>query len=307
MQGARGDPDQLALVTLDIVLQGQRTDFRLAFEAAAVPPWFDARILAALLEVDEATAADYVTRLQALPMVESFAARGGWNVHETTRLAVRRRLARHELVRLQELSASAAACFTDDDEVSRIEQIYHRLLAEPESGAAELDTLWKKWHRSGRHEPLQALAVALDDLLRADLLSGNARARALVCVGCIRQGRLPLSDAEKMAREALELFDASGDPEGRMAARDQFGDVSESFGNLQGALPAYRECQQIASNLVRSDPARLEWQRELAAYEVDLAIAERLAARDASNALWRDDLLASRCCVDALRRRLSDD
>lgn len=177
LQAAQGDPEQLALATLDIALQRQDPDLRPIVEAAAVPRWFDARLLAALLDVDEATAAAYVTRLQALPMVESFAARRGWNVHEATRLAVRRHLARHEAARLHELSASAAAYFADDDAVSRIEQIYHRLLAEPEQAAGELNELVEKWSRAGRHEALQAQAVALDDLLRADLLSGNPRAR----------------------------------------------------------------------------------------------------------------------------------
>ena len=52
LQAAQGDPDRMVLATAEIVLKGQN-DPQLVpvFEAAAVPRWFDAAILAALLDL----------------------------------------------------------------------------------------------------------------------------------------------------------------------------------------------------------------------------------------------------------------
>ncbi len=319
LQAAQGDPDRMVLATAEIVLEG-RNDQRLGpvFEAAAVPRWFDAAILAALLDTDETTSAEWVTRLKALPMVESFAARNGWNVHEATRLAMRRHLAQSQPARLRELSARAAACFPAKDPVARVERTYHRLLAAPELGAVELLALWQEWYRAGRHEVLQALGVALDDLLRASVLAGGAHARALVSLGWIRSGRLPLRQAAAMAREAITLFDAAADPQGQIDARDQLGDVLQLSGDLAGALGAYRECHDITSRLVRDAPDNTDWQRDLAVshnkvggvhqaqgqlvaalaeYQAYQRIMQTLVAREPDNTGWQRDLAVSHYCV----------
>jgi PRC-barrel domain len=64
------------------------------------------------------------------------------------------------------------------------------LLAAPEQAADELERLWKEWNSAGRYEPLQALGVALGELIRIDQLPLPARARSLVCFGWIRSGRV---------------------------------------------------------------------------------------------------------------------
>jgi hypothetical protein len=89
LQEAQGDPQKLALVTLDIVLESSEPWMRDVVEAAAVPHWFTAGILGALVQVDPDTAGRYLQALTRLPMVETFAARNGWNVHEMSRLALR--------------------------------------------------------------------------------------------------------------------------------------------------------------------------------------------------------------------------
>jgi hypothetical protein len=50
LQVAQGDPGQLALATLDIVLASQPLELRRVVEAAAVPHWIDETWLSALLE-----------------------------------------------------------------------------------------------------------------------------------------------------------------------------------------------------------------------------------------------------------------
>src|SRR5262245_694235 len=94
LRAAEGDPQKLTLATVDIVLAAHEPGLRAVLETAAVPHWFDASILSALLETDQTTAARWVEQLQRLPMVETFPAHDAWNVHEATRLALRRRLER---------------------------------------------------------------------------------------------------------------------------------------------------------------------------------------------------------------------
>ena len=73
LQEAKGDPEQLALAAVDVTLARRDERLREALEAAAIPHWFDERILAHLLDADPAEAAILRERLVALPMVESFA------------------------------------------------------------------------------------------------------------------------------------------------------------------------------------------------------------------------------------------
>src|SRR5262245_47743622 len=116
---AHGDPERLTLATLDIFLADRGPGVREALEAAAVPHWFDADILAALLGVALERATTVCDDLRALPMVEVFEARAGWNVHEAARLAIRSRMAGSQNDRFVKLSRLAAECFSGDDEPVR--------------------------------------------------------------------------------------------------------------------------------------------------------------------------------------------
>ena len=111
LEEAQGNPQKLALATLDIVLSTREPWLREALETVAVPHWFNAATISKLLQVDDATAARYLQELKALPMVEPFGSRDGWNVHEATRLALRSHLARVQPERFRELSGLAAEVF----------------------------------------------------------------------------------------------------------------------------------------------------------------------------------------------------
>jgi tetratricopeptide (TPR) repeat protein len=311
LQAAQGNPEKLTLATVDIVLATHEPALRTALEAAAVPHWFDARILSALLETNEAVASKWVEELRQLPMVEAFPAHDAWNVHEATRLALRRRLASEEVSRLHALSALAAKCFENDGPASRVETIYHRLLAAPEQAADELERLWKEWNGAGHYEPLQALSVALGELILADQLTPSARARSLVCFGLIRSGMLPLRKAKELSREALKLFHNLGHESGEADARNQLGNILRAEGNLAGALREYEAYKQIMERLTQCDPDNTDWQRELSVshncvgrvyeaqgrlaealreYEASKQIRGRLTQRDPDNTGWQRDL-----------------
>ena len=139
LRQAQGDPHLLALATTDSVLASHPPALRQALEAAAIPHWFDEQILGQMMNVDPAAASAVLATLKTLPFVEPFQAKGGWNVHEATRLALRRKLRSDEPERFAILSATAAGVWIGDDSGSRVENIYHRLSASPQKGAGDLE------------------------------------------------------------------------------------------------------------------------------------------------------------------------
>ena len=311
IQQAQGDPQALLITTARIACMADDEDLFPVLEAAAIPHWFDTAILARLLDTDETSAGGWLEKLLRLPMVESFALRKGWNVHEATRLALRSYLAAVDPARLNMLSTRAVDCFPGDDPAWRIESIFHRLLAAPEDGAAALETLWKDWDNAGRSESLQALGFALDELLQKMPLADTARTRTLLCLGWCRRNILTTSDAEKMAREALKLFQALGDEQGIADAHDQLGDILQAQGQRANALKEFGAAKEINLQLTQRDPGNSDWQRELSVshnkigriyevhgkltealreYEASQTIRFQLTNRDPDNAGWQRDL-----------------
>ena len=229
LEAAKGDPEAMILAAVDVSLDSHGSDLRTALEAAAVPHWFDTGIIAHLLDLDETTAEKLVDRLVQLPFVERFDSRKGWNVHEATRLALRRRLQQQQPKLLQQLSERAVEIFNNDEPAQRIESCFHHLRSEPDTGAKNLRQLYEEWRDNGRCEHLQALGLAVEELLATELRP-LARARFLVVFGSIRRGRLLLKDAEANAREALELFKQLDDKPGQIKAHCQLGDVLQAQG-----------------------------------------------------------------------------
>ena len=150
LREAQGNPEQLVLATVDNTLTAHEPRLREAFEAASIPHWFDARIISQLLSTDAEEASSLLERLAKFSMVEPFSARQGWNVHEATRLAIRRKLQSDAPDRFRNLSSIAAACWPGEDAVSRVETIYHLLASHPELGAEDLEKTYWKWDRSGK-------------------------------------------------------------------------------------------------------------------------------------------------------------
>ncbi len=271
LQRVQNDPQALTVATARIACEQIEPGLFPVLEAAAIPHWFDAATLAALLEIDLGLADHYYARLIAVPQVESFKARNAYNVHEATRLAVRTCLAQEDRPRFDELSHRAAECLAGPEAHQRIEALYHRLsVDEPVEAAAALEKLFQEWHRTGRFGPLQTLALALDELLAGQWLQGVARARALVCVGWIRGGRLPLKQTESMAREAIALFVAANEPQGEADARQLLGDTLQTEGDLAGALREYQVFKDIMRRLTRLDPDNTDWQKDLSVSHNDV-------------------------------------
>jgi tetratricopeptide (TPR) repeat protein len=261
VHGAGGDPQKLTLTTLDIALSVHGPDLRPVIEAAAIPHWFDQETLARMLVVDQASAERYVDRVRRLSMVESFAARGGWNVHETTRLAVRRDLYANQPERFRRLSSAASKCFPGATPHEQIESVYHRLSSEPAEGGDQLKALHFEWFETGRSESRVALAQALDELLKSTPPAFLTRASCLIYLAKIRQGYSNIGDTELLLREALALLEGNNDV-AESTCRDYLGDTLQQGGRLSAALTELLKAREIRRRAGEIDSDSRQWIRD---------------------------------------------
>ena len=121
--------------------------------ARAIPHWFDAPLLAALLELPADEAERRYATLQEMPFVQAVGDRGH-ALHELTRRLLLDELWVERLADFRAWSRRAAECFdgqADADEAARIEAIYHWLAADPDRGA---DLVLDVGCRVEQHVPL---------------------------------------------------------------------------------------------------------------------------------------------------------
>src|SRR5271166_4614588 len=311
LEAAQGDPAKLALATVDLAYpalpDGERFVLKQSLEAAAIPHWCDEAILAALLEIPKQESATRFTRLRGLSILEPFPARGGnaINVHEASRLALRKRMASDEEARFRTLSRRAAAHLEEDSApAGRVEWIYHLLCGDPKRGATELESLDRNWGSCARPEDRYALASALRELEDTRLVQGGARVWVLLAIAWTRVSR---GEAAQLADGPGKILDLARDAEDPRAEADSqclLGDVLEAQGKLEAAQAAFEEYLAISRRLAEQNPSNAGWQLELAGaqsriggvlqaqgkLEAALAISRHLAEQDPSNAGWKREL-----------------
>lgn len=318
LQAAQGDPAKLALATIDLTFpalgETDRSALKDTLLAAAVPHWCDAAILSALLQGSPAECGERLARLRTLNVIEPFPARGAdaVNVHEAARLALRRSLATQDEFRFRTLSHRTAAFFAADSTLAgRIEWIYHRLCADPEKAATELENLDRQWIAEAYSEGRDALALALGELEAHGWVQGSARVEVLLFIAETRNARGEATKLEQTAREALELAGKSGSLVERARVHCLLGDVLQAQGKLTEALAAYGEDLRISVKLAEQDSANAGWQRDLAAtrtrvasvlaaqgklmeaeamFEEALRINAKLVEQYPTNTDWQEDL-----------------
>lgn len=153
-------------------------DLRRLVYAAAIPHWFDASFLLALLAKPDFASLAHFRNLVALSFVEPFPGRG-YNIHERTRALLLKRLWQDDLERYHALSQRAARyCAQQDqsDTLWRVETIYHRLIAEPDTGVDQLQSASWEWHDSPNfaYEKIEAMARAVREHADGGRLSKRA-------------------------------------------------------------------------------------------------------------------------------------
>jgi NTE family protein len=135
---------------------------RRALLAAAIPHWFDAGFLAALLDWPESSAVIATERLAELSFVEDLLG-STYKVHESARSLLLSKLWKDDPQRFRELSARAAAYCIKQDRGNAswyIESIYHRFAADPDSVADFVRGSWSDWYSAGDFGPAGLRAIA---------------------------------------------------------------------------------------------------------------------------------------------------
>jgi tetratricopeptide (TPR) repeat protein len=320
LEAAQGDPAKLALVTVDLAYpelnEAERAGLKLSLEVAAIPHWCDENILAAMLEISPQEGAARLARLKKLTVLEPFPARGdnAVNVHEATRLALRKAMAANGKERFQSLSTRAAAIFVSDrTPTGRIEWIYHSLCGDPDRGATELEKMNREWERSANTEDRYALAATLEELEKTLLVEGRARLWTLMGIAWVRNTRGEAAQLMEMAAETLRLARATGDQPAEADAQCLIGDVLQAQTRLSEASVAFIEYQAITQRLAAQDPTNerqaalaaahnrvggvLEAQNKLPqaldAFAKSLAVMRSLVKKEPSNWGWQRELAAA--------------
>ena len=285
LRAAQGDPARLILASVDLLLaehpESEREKLRVALQVAAVPHWFDEKILGVLLDGPLAPEVQSLaSQLRRLPVVEPFPARGpgAANVHETSRLALRSWMKGESPDRLAALSERAKIYFDGKAPHLRIEALYHGFTVHPEAAEQECATLYDEWNNMGRYEELLGLGVVLDELLAAGLPGGAVRSSVLYQLANIRYNYQPRSVTADQAREALAEAQRSGVLWRIANANDLIANVLRDQGDLTGALEAYRASLAIRQRLAAQDPANAGWQRDLSISQEKVANVLRVFA-----------------------------
>ena len=174
---AAGSEAEREWLLLEMVLQTLEPAVQDAVWAAAVPHWFDAPYLAALLEQSTVDPAVFAA-LTDISFVELFPGRG-YNVHERTRGLLLDKLWQDDRSRYQELSRRAAAYCAGQDQAEtawRVETIYHRLLAGESGAADEFSNQGVEWYNAFAYDKVETLIKPVLTAVQAGRLSGDTAA-----------------------------------------------------------------------------------------------------------------------------------
>jgi tetratricopeptide (TPR) repeat protein len=238
LREAKGDPAHISLACVDLLLaeqsESERENLRVALQVAAIPHWFDEKILGVLLDGPlRSEVQSLASQLRRLPVVKPFPARGpeAANVHETSRLALRGLMKDEFPNRLAALSKRARIYFNGEAPHLRIEALYHGFIVDPEAAQQECAILYDEWNSMGRNEELRGLEVVLDELLAAGLPSGEVQSSVIHRLANIRCNNQPRSGAADQAREVF--------------AEAQRGDVLLRVRQMDGPQSSLREVLRL--------------------------------------------------------------
>jgi tetratricopeptide (TPR) repeat protein len=222
------------LITLDL-LHNLPPALQAAAWAAAIPHWFNADILAALLEQPVSVCVPLYSDLQQLPFVEPFQARDGCNIHAMTRAAMLDHLWHERSDEYRRLSRRAAEYFAGHDAPEwKIEHAYHLLLSDPGQGANVLEALWTEWNNTFQDVPMFALAQVGLEHVEAHRCHGRSRAWAYFIHGDVERRTYHHQEAMTAFREALR---SAEDDKGLEA------DCILALGDVHHALTEYPQAQ----------------------------------------------------------------
>src|SRR5262252_3773066 len=298
LQAAQGNPALLVLATVDLAHNalpaGERTRIKDALVAAAVPHWCDRDFLAALLDTTPEEGERLLGQLCALTVVEPFPARGehAVNVHEAARLALHEHLRTTDVARWKALSTRARAQVGQSTAPhARIEALYHLFATNQPAAAAAYEALDREFTDGGRPEVRHALALALRELTASGWLTESAQVEALLAPLRVRHWRGEAAQLEDEARAVANLARTASDPSGIARTQLLLGYVLQTKGRLDETLVALRESLAIFQRLASTDSSNADWQRDLAdAHDRVGGILQAQGQLDEALAAFRESL-----------------
>jgi DNA-binding CsgD family transcriptional regulator len=178
LRASKADSTKLELAAFHFVTSAWDSSKVAIAEAAAVPHWFDAKLLEELAEAEPADVAATIEALGAAQLLERVHARSGWSLRERLRAAIRQRLLTNSKPRLATLSERAVVCFPGDESASVAERIYHELFFAPVAAFQTLRATGTLDEESLSH----VLAQHIEELALEDSLSFAQKNLALSLV-----------------------------------------------------------------------------------------------------------------------------
>ncbi|MGB5900020.1 MAG: tetratricopeptide repeat protein, partial [Geitlerinemataceae cyanobacterium] len=223
--------------------------------AAAVPHWFDADILAAL-QPDLAPQAEALYReLQALSFVEVFPEKGH-NLHERTRQAILNHLWETDEEALRQFSQRLAEYFATD-ETHRVEEIYHRVVADFQAGSREFDRYIRYLDHNFRRGEAEALLAAMQEQVEAQRVPETFAAEVIYEFGNIHFRFYEAQEALERYDTALALYEQVGANLGKANTLRAIGDVLQFLDRREEALERYDTAlalyEQVGDNLGKAN------------------------------------------------------
>jgi tetratricopeptide (TPR) repeat protein len=167
------DESEREWLVMEFSLDNSTEILRQAVWAAAIPHWFDADYLNAVLGFS-LQEQDFKALIN-LSYVEVFPERG-FNVHERSRKLLLDQLASSNKKRLQKLSKRAVSyCKKQDQENSvwRVETLYQQLLAGFKNAEQQFIDQGVDWNDNWQYEKLERLARTILDAVNGELLTGD--------------------------------------------------------------------------------------------------------------------------------------
>ena len=319
---AGADHATLAFAAIEIALPGlpdaDHRQLKDALAAAAIPHWYDAHVLKALLNTSTERARDFVNQIRQIGVAEDFPARGNdvCNLNEGTRRAIRAALRKDQpelFTRLSRLAQIHFGALTGD--AAWVETLYHEFHAAPATAADRCFDTVALWQRGGEHDDtLHGIAVMLDELIREGLADHGARGVASFCLARIRYHHQPLSATRRLADASIADFEAIGDTRRAATARHIVARVLFDQRDYDEALHVYEEALAERKRLAEAAPNDPELRRDLsvtyervgsalkslgripealAAFEADLAITRALKDEEPDSPILLRDLSIS--------------
>ena len=249
-----------AAVMLEMSLSALAPAVQNALTAAAVPHWFDALFLEALLAAESDDLYDQLLQQSFVELVPG----KGYAVHERTRISLLDKLWREEPERFMMFSDRAAdycesRAKQTDAAAWQAEEIYHRLVSDPEAGIAGLRGLATKWANYEYHtfEEIEYTIRLAEEQISAGRLSGTGadwtrlwQAKLALIFGKPERAAKPLSQiqsapdsdlllAAEVAQTRGDRLAQSGDKVGMESAWRSAYTLYHQLPDGKGQLDAY--------------------------------------------------------------------